>query len=366
MHGTIGAAPRVLLTSDAVGGVWRYSLAIAAGIGAGGGHCTLATMGPAPSARQRAEADEIAGCTLVHTGLPLDWTASSPKAMGHAAAILGRMADQVQARTVHLHTPALAAFDWPVPAVAVAHSCVGGWWQAVHGDASPPAEFRWRMALMQQGLGRAAAVIAPSRAASEALGGIYAAGRAIDIVHNGLAASAQAPAARRRRVLAAGRLWDGGKNFAVLDRAALMLDAPIDAAGPSQGPGGAQFRAVGLNLLGNLPQAELRAEMAAAAVFAAPSVYEPFGLAVLEAAQTGAALVLSDISSFRELWEGAAVFVDPHDAHAWTDALRALLASPSQAAALGGRARARSRRYTARAMVEATMAIHRAVALQAA
>ncbi len=366
MHGTIGAAPRVLLTSDAVGGVWRYSLAIAAGIGARGGHCTLATMGPAPSARQCAEAGEIAGCTLVHTGLPLDWTASGPRALGRAAAELGRLADQVQARTVHLHTPALAAFDWPVPAVAVAHSCVGGWWQAVHGNAAPPAEFRWRMALMQEGLGRAAAIIAPSHAASEALGGIYAAGRAIEIVHNGLGAAPPQRAARRRRVLAAGRLWDGGKNFAVLDRAALRLDAPINAAGPVHGPGGASFYAVGLNLLGNLAQDELRAEMASAAVFAAPSVYEPFGLAVLEAAQMGGALLLSDISSFRELWDGAAQFVDPHDAEQWAAAMRALLDAPAQAAVLGDRARARSRRYTARAMVEATMAIHRVVALQAA
>ena len=39
--------------------------------------------------------------------------------------------------------------------------------------------------------------------------------------------------------------------------------------------------------------------------------YEPFGLAVLEAAQAGCALVLSDIPTFRELWDGAAMFVPP-------------------------------------------------------
>ena len=366
MHGTIGGAPRVLLTSDAVGGVWRYSLAIAAGIAHGGWHCTLATMGPPPSRRQREEASAIAGCTLIDTELPLDWTASGRPAMAHAAAWLARLARDAQVRTVHLHTPALAAFDWPVPTVAVAHSCVGGWWRAVHGQTVPPAEFRWRMDLMQEGLGRAAAIIAPSRAASEALGGIYAAGRPIDIVHNGLAASAAPSAKRARRVLAAGRLWDGGKNFAVLDRAAMSLDAPVDAAGPAQGPGGASFAASGLHLLGNLAQDELRDAMARAAVFAAPSIYEPFGLAVLEAAQMGTPLVLSDISSFRELWDGAATFIDPHDPDAWVAGLSAVLASPARAALLGDRARARSCRYTARAMVEATMAIHRAVALQAA
>ena len=364
MHGTIGAAPRILLTSDAVGGVWRYSLAIAAYIGARGGQCTLAILGPSPSPRQQCEAASVDGCTLIDTGLPLDWTASGPSDMQNAAVSLGGLAQQAHARTVHLHTPVLAAFDWPVPAVAVAHSCVGGWWRAVQGGQRLPPEFAWRMALMREGLERAAAVIAPSRAASDLLGQVYATGRHIEIVHNGLAGTPTLAGKRVRRVLAAGRLWDGGKNFAMLDRAALMLDAPVDAAGPARGPDGAAFSAFGLNLLGNLAQDDLRSAMLKAGVFAAPSIYEPFGLAVLEAAQTGAALALSDIASFRELWEGAAVFIDAHDPGAWAAALRTLLDTPSHAAEMGERARARARRYTARAMAEATIAIHRAVSLQ--
>ena len=44
-------------------------------------------------------------------------------------------------------------------------------------------------------------------------------------------------------------------------------------------------------------------------IFVSVSRYEPFGLAVLEAAHAGCALVLSDIPTFRELWQGAASFV---------------------------------------------------------
>ena len=54
--------------------------------------------------------------------------------------------------------------------------------------------------------------------------------------------------------------------------------------------------------------------MARAAIFVSSSVYEPFGLAVLEAAGSGAALVLSDIPTFRELWDEAALFAPPGDA----------------------------------------------------
>ena len=60
--------------------------------------------------------------------------------------------------------------------------------------------------------------------------------------------------------------------------------------------------------------------------------YEPFGLAVLEAAQAGCALVLSDIPTFRELWNGAAQFVPPGDDAARSPcAIDALRATPTRA-----------------------------------
>src|SRR5262249_40439508 len=49
-------------------------------------------------------------------------------------------------------------------------------------------------------------------------------------------------------------------------------------------------------------------------IYAATSQYEPFGLAPLEAALSRCALVASDIPSFRELWDGAAVFFADNDA----------------------------------------------------
>jgi glycosyltransferase involved in cell wall biosynthesis len=53
--------------------------------------------------------------------------------------------------------------------------------------------------------------------------------------------------------------------------------------------------------------------MARAAIYVMPARYEPFGLSILEAAVSGCALVLGDIPSLRELWDGAALFVPPAD-----------------------------------------------------
>ena len=68
---------QVLMTADAVGGVWTYALDLAAGLAERGVDLTLAVLGPTPSEDQRAAAASIPGLRLVETGLPLDWTAAT-------------------------------------------------------------------------------------------------------------------------------------------------------------------------------------------------------------------------------------------------------------------------------------------------
>ena len=63
---------RILLTTDAVGGVWQYTAELARALAAEGVDCVVASLGPAPSADQRAMLDGEA-ITLVETALPLDW-----------------------------------------------------------------------------------------------------------------------------------------------------------------------------------------------------------------------------------------------------------------------------------------------------
>jgi glycosyltransferase involved in cell wall biosynthesis len=67
---------------------------------------------------------------------------------------------------------------------------------------------------------------------------------------------------------------------------------------------------------------------------------------VLEAAQAGCALVLSDIPSHRELWDGAATFVPAREAGAFASAIRHLLAHADKRAERGRQAQVRSRFFT--------------------
>ena len=348
-----GVSRRLLLTTDAVGGVWRYTVDLARGLAERGVESVLAVLGPAPSAAQLDEVRDITRVTPVQTGLALDWTAESPAELAAASERLAGLAALMGVTGVHLHAPALMGeARWPAPVVAVAHSCVGTWWRAVRGG-TPPDDFAWRIAATGDGLRQAAAVVAPTAAHGRAIKEVYGA-VGVRVVHNGAAARTARNGVRQRAVLTAGRLWDEGKGMAALDRAAAGLGAPVRAAGALRGPNGASVRLEAIEPLGALGPGALAEAYASMSVFASMAAYEPFGLCVLEAAQAGMRLVLSDIPSFRELWDGVAIFVDGEAA--LPDALRAALDAEGD-----GRARERGLSYSVGRMVDGVLQAHRDV-----
>ncbi|MBE7218473.1 MAG: glycosyltransferase family 4 protein [Caulobacteraceae bacterium] len=348
----------VLLTTDAVGGVWTYALDLARGLAARGDRVTLAVLGPPPDADRRAAA-MATGAELVDTGLPLDWLAADAGEVRAAGEALAALAERVGADLVHLNSPALAACArFRRPVVGVAHSCLRTWWAAVEGETLEPADFRWRADLLAQGYALCDALVAPTAAFAEATARAYGVRPAV--VRNGRSPPvAGAGVAKRRQVLTAGRLWDRGKDLATLDAAAALIDAPVLALGPTRGPDGGEVRPAHVVAVGETNAHQLASALALARVFASPALYEPFGLAVLEAAQAGCALVLCDIPTFRELWEGAAVFVPARDPAALAAALQRLLDDEAEAARLGSVARERAHRYGLDAFVDGVRAVHR-------
>jgi glycosyltransferase involved in cell wall biosynthesis len=70
-----------------------------------------------------------------------------------------------------------------------------------------------------------------------------------------------------------------------------------------------------------LPAEELPLWYNCAEVFVFPSVFEGFGLPVLEAMACGTPVIVSDASSLPEVAGSAGLTLPPHDREAWTDAL---------------------------------------------
>lgn len=115
----------------------------------------------------------------------------------------------------------------------------------------------------------------------------------------------------------------------------------------------------GVRWLGYLPQDELEAVYAAATVFAYPSLYEGFGLPVLEAMARGLAVVTSNTSSLREVGEGVALLVDPEDPMEMGKALRRLIEDPDLREELAQKGRERAAEYSWESTVEKTLRAYR-------
>ena len=347
----------LFLTTDAVGGVWTYSVELAAALAAENDVAvTLAVLGPPASAEQVERAAAIPGLRLVHAELPLDWTAESEIELRATSAALASLAERAEADVVQLHAPAIAVAAFPAPVISVVHSCVATWWAAVRGTELP-ADFAWRTELAREGMERSDLVVAPTRAFAEVVQRVYALEQPPAAVHNGRSPLPMPSLARSERAFTAGRLWDEGKNAAAFDRAAALAATPFRAAGPLAGPNGASTRLLYAEALGSLPEERLAEEFAAQPIFVSAALYEPFGLSVLEAAQAGCALVLSDLPTFRELWSGATLFVDPRDEQAIAATVDQLAAQPGERERLGAAARERSAQFTSEANAR-TMLTH--------
>jgi glycosyltransferase involved in cell wall biosynthesis len=345
---------KVLLATDTVGGVLTYTAGLGRALEARGHEIVVATMGP----RLRSEEQRTALPGRVHeSDFRLEWMEDPWEDVAAAGQWLRELEEEERPDVVHLCSFAHGAVDFAAPKILVAHSCVLSWWRAVHGSEAPPEWDRYREE-MAAGLRGADAVVAPTGAMLRELERDHelAPGRAT-VIHNAVAPPPLLPTGLKQShidrnrpvdrgdggfVLGSGRFWDAAKNLAALDAAAAGLEWPVVVAG-DLGAGPAPRHA---ECVGALAPAELAALRRRALIYAAPALYEPFGLGILEAAGDGCALVLGDIPSLRELWSGAALFVDPRDHLALHEALAALIASPERRAELAAAARMRAGDYS--------------------
>jgi glycosyltransferase involved in cell wall biosynthesis len=342
----VSARTRILMTADAVGGVWQYATELSRALAPRGYDVTLAVIGPRLSDTQRS----MCVGDIVETGLALDWLAEDPAVVAAAGQALGLLATELGADLVQINHPALVVgARGAVPIVAMAHSCVGTWWSAVK-QGPIDTDLAWQAELTGLGLAAADRVVCPSAAFAAQVQARYALPETPQTVHNGRTPPPAIQGAIHDFAFTAGRLWDQGKNLATLDRVAARLGIPIKAAGPLVGPHGETIALSHVHAMGQLDETTLARTLAARPVFVSTATYEPFGLAVLEAALTGCPLVLSDIPTFRELWDGAATFVAPDDDRGFARAIEELIGDERARLANGEHARSHAARYTPLAM----------------
>ncbi len=134
--------------------------------------------------------------------------------------------------------------------------------------------------------------------------------------------------------------------------------------------GGAEIhetiRALGLEdivvLTGHVADERLPGLYAQAKLLAMPSLYEGFGLPVLESMAIGTPVVACNSSSIPEVAGDAAILVPPQDEQAFADAIQDVLENPATGQELRGKGIARAREFSWRRSAQETIAVYRKIA----
>lgn len=337
---TLSHGRHILMTADAVSDAWDHAASLSMALAGGGWSITLVTLGPAPRQDQFLPLLGFDDIDLEITALEPEWRDleghDRPRVMEYMASLEERLHPDI----VHLNSFREACAGWSAPVLVSAHDRVDAK-SRVWRDVAPSALWRDYAADIAAGLGAADRWVAPTAAFRDTVARLYAPPRAGDVIPRGIApmevSSAKAPI-----ILAARHAEDEAASLHPL----VGIDTPRDWT---------------LRLADGLTRAERHASLREAGIFIAAAPHAPFGMAVLEAAAAGCALVLADLPSLRDAWDGAALFIDPRDQEATTAALNRLARDSGARETLQAAALRRASRYSLAAEADAYERLYREI-----
>jgi glycosyltransferase involved in cell wall biosynthesis len=337
----MSAPGTVLMSADPLGGAFSSTLDLCRALARREVRVVLAVLGT-PAAAPRAAVDEAREWAEVHEGpYRLAWLADPWEDVARAGEWLLRLEERARPDVVHLDGAVHGALPFRAPRLVSVHGCLLSWFEAAYGRPAPSRFDRYRRE-MTAGLGAAHAVVTPTRAVLDLIVRRYGLPVRASVIPPGRDPRRFRPVAKEEMVLTLGRLWDPAENLGALAAVAPSLGWPVRAGGSDVAPDGERRDLPGVERLGVLSPAEEASLLSRAAVYAAPARHDAEGTSILEAALSGCALVLGDVPGLRELWGGAALFVDPDDVDDLGRALRCLAQHPAVRTALGARSRARA------------------------
>ena len=352
----------VLVTTDTLSGVWSYTQELVTGLASRGVRVTLVSLGDIPLPQQTAWMDDLAGLEYRPTAFRLDWMQEGEHDLKDSEAYLTALVKEIKPDLLHFNQVCYGNLPVHTPRVVVAHGDLISWWKAVYGHEPKESRWlRWYREAMTRGLAQASAVVAPSVWMLDTIRGCYTWPKRDAVIYNGRNPIFFNPyISKDDSVLAVGRLLDAGKQVNLLTQHSHPLpvcivgaDAVADAPLPIRADVRVATDEVSVALRGPQTEAQLRMLYSRAAIYAATSRYEPFGMAALEAALSRCAIVANDIPSYREIWGDAAIYFEANDAASLADVIRRLHEQRDLCRGYAARAYQRAREcFTAKRMVD--------------
>ena len=364
---------RVLLTTDTMGGVWSFTSTLARGLLDAGHSVALVSFGPKPSCDQAATMVAFRTAfpgrfSFCASDAPLEWMTPNDHAWKAGSSVLSRVMSEFAPDILHTSQMCFGRMNDVLPVLVTAHSDVLSWAESTLRPegltrlehTASPAWLRTYRTLVERGLREAAMVVAPTRWMAETTARLFNLECVPEVIANGILPRAASARPRRLQAITAGRLWDEAKGLDILSE----LEPPMPFLVAGRGKRGALDPNPGFIWLEPRPHADLLSLFSESAVYVATSVYEPFGLAPLEAAEQGCAIVARDIPSFREVWkDGASYFTSARSLH---HILSSLAGNPRRLRGAQCRARLRARRYSGHAMAEGYLSLYKKLVTTAA
>jgi glycosyltransferase involved in cell wall biosynthesis len=348
---------KILMTADTIGGVWTYTMTLCEALKPYNVEIHLVTMGKWLNDSQNKQIRQLDNVILYESSLKLEWMEDPWDEIKIGEDWIAEIYRKVRPDIMHFNNYAQVSNEWQCAIVTVFHSCMHTWYTAVKQE-KPPEEWERYRKMLNKALFLSDVVVFPSfgiRAMAEQVHGNIAQSQ---VIYNGADLKPFEDVPKQPYVLGAGRLWDEAKNMCLLCDAATQLTWPLKIAGSNQSPDGHVFDTDTIEYLGELRHDQLWTYLKEASIFASAAVYEPFGLAVLEAASSGCALALSDISTFREIWGDAAVYFDPDDKADAARAIQLLIDDEMLRQSLSEKAKRKSQEFSTTAMAANYMALY--------
>ncbi len=313
----------VLVTTDTLSGVWTYTRELVTGLVGRGNRVTLVSFGEIPWPEQTTWMNSLPGLDYRPTAFSLDWMQKGVDDFKDSSAYLLEVISEAKPDLLHLNHPCYGALRANIPRVVVAHGDLINWWKAVHGRSpDDSAWLRWYHKTVTEGVSRADAVVAPTVWMLDAIRSSYMWPKRASVIYSGRSPIFFNPYVKKEdAVLSVGRLWDPGKQLCLLTGHPHPVPVSIVASDATISVPKIPIRAdvrfattrTSVALKGQQTDIQLRSLYSRSSIYVAPSRYEPFAMATVEAALSRCAIIANDIPSFREIWGNAALYFQEND-----------------------------------------------------